>query len=155
MRTVNVSLGERSYLITIDNRLISRLGVQCRRLKLDPRCALITDRQVGLIYAQAAEKALRKAGFEPVLITVPAGETAKSLKVVQSCYTQLAGHRLERKSFVVALGGGAGGLLGGWLASAGYLLTFTTAGGLVFFGSAIVFGLARQTALPTPPADVA
>ena len=61
--------------------------------------------------------ALRDAGFDPLLLTVPAGEKAKSLKTVQWCYDQLAAHRLERKSFVVALGGGVVGDLAGFVAA--------------------------------------
>ena len=45
------------------------------------------------------------------------GETAKSLKTVQTCYDQLAAHRLERKSFIVALGGGVVGDLAGFVAA--------------------------------------
>jgi 3-dehydroquinate synthase len=51
------------------------------------------------------------------LIVVPAGESAKSLKSVQTCYDRLAGHRLERKSFIVALGGGVVGDLAGFVAA--------------------------------------
>ncbi len=54
-------------------------------------------------------------------MTVPAGETSKSLKVFQSCCNLLAGHRLERKSFVVALGGGVVGDLAGFVAAACHL----------------------------------
>ena len=57
------------------------------------------------------------AGFECVPIVVPAGETAKSLKTVQACYDQLAAARLERKSFIVALGGGVVGDLAGFVAA--------------------------------------
>lgn len=52
-----------------------------------------------------------------MLITVPAGETAKSVKVVEQCYDALAKHRLERKSFIVALGGGVVGDLAGFVAA--------------------------------------
>jgi 3-dehydroquinate synthase len=48
---------------------------------------------------------------------VPAGETAKSLAVVEQCYDALAKHRLERKSFIVALGGGVVGDLAGFVAA--------------------------------------
>ena len=48
---------------------------------------------------------------------MPAGETAKSLKTVQACYDQLAAQRLERKSFIVALGGGVVGDLAGFVAA--------------------------------------
>jgi 3-dehydroquinate synthase len=84
---------------------------------LGRRCAIITDRNVARNYAKAAEKSLHAAGFEPVTIIVPPGETAKSLKTVQACYDKLAAHRLERRSFIVALGGGVVGDLAGFVAA--------------------------------------
>ena len=117
MRTVTVSLGKRSYPILIGRKLLPTLGPECCKLGFGARCAIIADRNVGPRYAKAAEKSLRAAGFEPVTIIVPAGETAKSLKTVQSCYDQLATHRLERKSFIVALGGGVVGDLAGFVAA--------------------------------------
>lgn len=117
VRIVRVSLGSRSYEIKIGSGLLASLGTECRRLKLGRRCAVVSDRNVAPLYARAAQSALGKAGFEPLPITVPAGETAKSLKTVQACYDQLAAHRLERKSFIVALGGGVVGDLAGFLAA--------------------------------------
>jgi 3-dehydroquinate synthase len=117
VRIVNVSLGQRSYQIKIGSRLLERLGAECARLAPGRRCAIISDRRVAPHYAAAARRSLAKAGFDPVLITVPAGETAKSLQSVQLCYNQLAAHRLERKSFIVALGGGVVGDLAGFVAA--------------------------------------
>ena len=117
MRTVHVSLGHRSYAIKIAPGLIARFGRECARLKLGARCAIITDTNVGRRYAKTVFNSLATAGFSPSLIIVQAGEAAKSLKTVQSCYDQLAVHRLERKSFIVALGGGVVGDLAGFLAA--------------------------------------
>lgn len=117
MRVVNVSLGDRSYPIHIGPGLLATLGRECARLKLGTRCAVITDTNVGKRCAKTALRSLTRAGFAPVLITVPAGETAKSLKNVQTCYDRLAAHRLERKSFIVALGGGVVGDLAGFVAA--------------------------------------
>lgn len=117
MYVIKVPLGVRSYTISIGSRLLARLGHECRRLYLGQRCVVITDRNVAPHYSEAAADSLRSAGFDPALVTVPAGETAKSLKVVASCYDQLAAHRLERKSFVVALGGGVVGDLAGFVAA--------------------------------------
>ena len=117
VRTVRVPLGNRSYDIKISPGLIGKLGAECARLKLGHRCAIITDTNVGRQYAKPAYNSLLRAGFEPSLIIVPAGETAKSLKNVQSCYDRLASHRLERKSFIVALGGGVVGDLAGFVAA--------------------------------------
>ena len=117
MRTVSVQLGDRSYAIKIGAGLLARLGGECARLKLGSRCAIITDTNVGKRFARAAFNSLANAGFFPSLIVVPAGETAKSLKTVQTGYDLLAVHRLERKSFIVALGGGVVGDLAGFVAA--------------------------------------
>ncbi len=114
---VKVPLGKRSYDIRIGRGLLGRLGVECARLGLGKRCAVISDTNVAPRYAKTAYKALARAGFDPALITFRAGEVAKRLKTVEVCYNQLAAHRLERKSFIVALGGGVVGDLAGFLAA--------------------------------------
>ena len=77
MRIVNVPLGQRRYTIKIGDSLLNRLGAECARLRLGARCAVITDTNVGRQYAKPAYNSLLRAGFEPSLIVVPAGETAK------------------------------------------------------------------------------
>lgn len=117
MRIVKVPLGHRSYSIKVGGGLLSQLGTECAQLKLGQRCAVITDANVGRHFAKAAMKSLTASGFDPVLITVPAGEKSKRLAMVETCYDQLAAHRLERKSFIVALGGGVVGDLAGFVAA--------------------------------------
>jgi 3-dehydroquinate synthase len=117
MRKVEVSLGSRSYSIFIGERLLSRLGTECQALGLGHRCAVISDTHVAPLYGREVLDSLKNSGFDPVQITVPAGETAKSLATVQKCYEALATHRLERKSFIVALGGGVVGDLAGFIAA--------------------------------------
>ncbi|MCX6926534.1 MAG: 3-dehydroquinate synthase [Verrucomicrobia bacterium] len=117
MGIVKVPLSNRSYNIKIGTGLLDQLGVECARLGLGSRCAIISDTNVAPRFGKAAQKALAKAGFTGALITIPAGETAKSLKTVESCYNQLAELRLERKSFIVALGGGVVGDLAGFVAA--------------------------------------
>ena len=117
VRTVHVPLGNRSYAIKIAPGLLAQLGRECARLKLGTRCAIITDTNVGKYFAKSVFNSLARAGFFPALIVVPAGEPAKSLKSVQGCYDQLAAQRFERKSFIVALGGGVVGDLAGFVAA--------------------------------------
>lgn len=117
MRVVEVPLGERTYRIQIGTGLLDRLGRECARLRLGRRCAVVSDANVAPLYAARVLAALEGAGFEPFLITFPAGEQAKSLRHVLAGYDQLAAQRLERKSFVVALGGGVVGDLAGFLAA--------------------------------------
>ena len=117
MRRVEVSLGRRSYSIRIGSGLLAEVGRECARLGLGARCAILSDTRVAPHYAAAVQQSLRRAGFEPVLVLMPAGESAKNLKTVGDCYEQLAAHRLERSSFVVALGGGVVGDLAGFVAA--------------------------------------
>ncbi|MHC1763812.1 MAG: 3-dehydroquinate synthase [Verrucomicrobiia bacterium] len=118
MRVVRVPLADRAYRILIGRDLLPQLGAECTKHGLGSRCAVISDRNVAKFYADAALKSLVNAGFDPVLITVPAGETSKSLEMVGRCFDRLAAARLERKSFVVALGGGVIGDLAGFVAAA-------------------------------------
>lgn len=117
MRTVQVPLDNRTYTIVVDRKLLSTLGERCGNFGLAGRCAIITDRNVAKHYAKNAIYALKKVGIDAVLIVIPAGEKAKSLGTVQKCYDALAKHRLERKSFIIALGGGVVGDLAGFVAA--------------------------------------
>ncbi|HOX58559.1 MAG TPA: 3-dehydroquinate synthase [Candidatus Paceibacterota bacterium] len=117
MRIVRVPLGNRSYDIQIGTGLLARLGRECARLGLNRYCAIISDQNVAPRFGQTARRGLARAGFVAEVITVPAGETAKSLRTVEICYHQLAARRLERKSFIVALGGGVVGDLAGFVAA--------------------------------------
>lgn len=118
VRIVNVPLGQRSYAIKIGPHLLRRLGTECARLKLGRRCTIITDTNVGRRYARPAFDSLANAGFTPSLVILtPAGEVIKAPKTAAVCYDRLAEHRLERKSFIVALGGGVVGDLAGFVAA--------------------------------------
>ena len=117
MRKVRVPLGDRTYPILIDSQLITRLGAECRRLGLGRRCAIITDANVAPLFARKAAESLKRAGFNGAVISFKAGESSKSWKTVADCHDQLAAHKLERHSFLVALGGGVVGDVAGFVAA--------------------------------------
>ncbi len=117
MRIVHVPLGIRSYDIQIGAGLLAGLGKACARLALGKSCVIISDSNVAPRYAKVAHQALAETGFKAALITVPAGETAKSLKSVRACYHGLVARRLERNGFIIALGGGVVGDLAGFVAA--------------------------------------
>jgi 3-dehydroquinate synthase len=81
------------------------------------KCAVVTDSNVGPLYAETVIQSLRAVGKEPHLITVPAGESSKSLSWSESVLGEMVRFGLDRKSFLVALGGGVIGDLGGFCAS--------------------------------------
>jgi 3-dehydroquinate synthase len=118
MRVVQVPLRGRSYRILIGQGLLGRLGAECSRLNLGRRCAVISDSHVAGRFGKPALDSLRAAGFEPSLTKVTAGEASKNLRTFHALCDQLARRRLERQSFVIALGGGVVGDLAGFVAAA-------------------------------------
>lgn len=118
VRPVFVNLGPRSYLVQVGRDLLKTLGEEVNK-KLPDRvkCAVVTDSNVGPLYAEKVLESLRAAGKEPHLITVPAGESSKSLTWSESVLGEMVRFGLDRKSFLVALGGGVIGDLGGFCAA--------------------------------------
>ena len=117
-RPVFVNLGPRSYLVQVGRDLLKTLGEEVNK-KLPDRvkCAVVTDSNVGPLYAEKVLESLRAAGKEPHLITVPAGEASKSLTCSETVLGDMVRAGLDRKSFLVALGGGVIGDLGGFCAA--------------------------------------
>ena len=86
-------------------------------LALPPRLTVITDFHVGSLYAEPLTRALTRAGFDPVVFTVPAGEASKSRAFLEAIYDMLAERRAERGEALLALGGGVIGDLAGFAAA--------------------------------------
>lgn len=113
-----MNLGPRSYAVHVGGGLLkSPELLNHEKLAERTKCAVITDSNVGPLYADTMLESLRAAGKQPQLITVPAGEASKSLIIAQDVLGEMARAGLDRKSFVVALGGGVIGDLGGFCAA--------------------------------------
>jgi 3-dehydroquinate synthase len=96
--------------------LLGEVGRECARLGLGRRVGLVTQAAVAGHAGRVAE-GLRDAGFAPVVVEVPEGETAKSLGEAQALWHAFLGHGLDRGSTVVAVGGGVVGDLAGFAAA--------------------------------------
>lgn len=114
---VPVNLGDRSYQIHIGAGILERLGELCAEVGLKGKCLIITDENVGKLYADVAQKSMKTAGFSVALATLPAGEQTKCGDEVFKLYSRCIEAGLDRKSFVVALGGGVIGDLAGYVAA--------------------------------------
>ena len=96
---------------------LDNLGTLARDAGVTGRAFVLSDDNVRSLYGRRAEEGLRRAGFEVVTHSVPAGESSKSLETAFAVYDWLVEERAERSDFVVALGGGVVGDLGGFVAS--------------------------------------
>lgn len=115
-----VSLGDRSYPVILGSGNLPQLGAELLRCGLAGRGAVVTDSNVGPLYAEAVCSSLRESGLDPVLITVSAGEQSKCLAEVENICRAMIRAGLDRKSFLVALGGGVTGDLAGFAAAVYY-----------------------------------
>jgi 3-dehydroquinate synthase len=115
--TVPVNVEGRRYDITIQAGLLNQVGTALAKLSKSRRAALVTDSTVGTLYARIVAKSLQEAGFEPIVATLPAGETHKTLADLSSVYDVILGARIDRSTPVLALGGGVVGDMTGFLAA--------------------------------------
>jgi 3-dehydroquinate synthase len=117
MQTLTVNLGERSYPIHVGAGILERAGDLLQQAGLRGKIALVTNPTVAQLYLDPVHDALVHAGFEVTPVLVPDGEEHKNLKSLETIYDRLIAERFERKSCVLALGGGVIGDLAGFAAA--------------------------------------
>jgi 3-dehydroquinate synthase len=120
MQTLSVSLGDRSYPIYVGDGILVRAGEFLAQAGLNGKVAIISNPTVAQLYLDPIHEALTHAGFEVTPVLVPDGEEHKDLKSLASIYDRLIADRFDRKSCIMALGGGVVGDLAGF-AAASYL----------------------------------
>lgn len=83
----------------------------------DRRFCIVTDSNVGRLYAQKIETELKTVASKVCVFTFDAGEASKNLDVVKKLYTFLIEEKFDRKDVMFALGGGVVGDLTGFTAA--------------------------------------
>lgn len=117
MPTVALTLPHHRYDIQIGSGTLSRLGDETRRVAPHDRAALLVDEAIAPTHGDAARAALERAGYAVTVVPLPRGEGNKSLDTVRDAYDRLLDARLERRSPVVAVGGGIVGDTAGFVAA--------------------------------------
>ncbi len=116
-QTISVDLGPRSYDIAIGPGLLDSAGSLISERLGERQTVIITDSNVGPLYAERLEHSLSEAGHTGRTIQIDAGEQAKSFVYLESLLDDLLSEGLERGTVLVALGGGVIGDLTGFAAS--------------------------------------
>jgi 3-dehydroquinate synthase len=118
-QTVQVSLGERSYEITIAGGLLARAGELARAAlgRQTRRLAIISNPTVYSRYGKPLERSLRRAGFGTLTHLIGDSERAKSIRTAERAWAFLIANRFERGDAILALGGGVVGDLAGFVAA--------------------------------------
>ncbi|MDG2336133.1 MAG: 3-dehydroquinate synthase [Myxococcota bacterium] len=117
MATVRIELPHHAYDIRIEPGGLQELGASVRALAPHGQCGLVADPVVRDLYGDSVEASLLEAGYGVVSAQAGAGEEAKNLASVEGIYQVLLEARLERRSPVIALGGGITGDVAGFVAA--------------------------------------
>jgi 3-dehydroquinate synthase len=114
---VQVRGGVHRYPVLAGIGFLDKVGQYVRKAFPLEGCAIISDSNVAPLFADRIEKSLTSAGFRPTLITIPAGEKSKTLEQAGAICDRMIAAGLDRKSFVVGLGGGMIGDISGFVAA--------------------------------------
>jgi 3-dehydroquinate synthase len=116
MHTVHVALADRSYPIYIGEQLLARGELMMQHMPQN-RAALITDTAVAPLYLDTVANALGAAGVSVTPVVIPAGEQHKDWHTLNAVFDALLTNHCERKTTLIALGGGVIGDLTGFAAA--------------------------------------
>jgi len=115
--SIHVALADRSYDIQIDRGNLARIADFLQQRRKCAHAVVITDENVAPLHAKSAAAALSTAGIRTDMLTVAAGEASKSVAQAEHLWNELARLKTDRKTMVIAVGGGVVGDLAGFVAA--------------------------------------
>ena len=113
-------MGRHGYDVRVRPGGIDSLGAMLKARGLGGPVAVVSDSNVAPLYGERVLKSLAGAGYSAEMVIFPAGEQNKTLETIAGFWQSFLSLGMDRKSTVVALGGGVTGDLAGY-AAASYL----------------------------------
>lgn len=113
MRRIRVNASQ-PYDVLIGSGLLENCGKEIKPLIKGKKTVVVTDDNVGPIYAEAVINSLEKSGISAELYTFKHGEESKCAETLLGLYDFLGKNNITRSDFLVALGGGVVGDLTGF-----------------------------------------
>ncbi len=127
METVYVSLAEKSYSIDVDSGNLEKIGPTLASFDRVSKCIVLTDENVNRLgLSGRVAESIADAGIDVCVLTIAAGEQSKAIETAATLWEALLDEGTDRRSVLVAVGGGVIGDLGGFVAA-------TYARGIRFF----------------------
>ena len=117
MKTISVPLQSNSYPIWIDYGLLNILPELLKPMNQGQNWVIFSQNEIYLKYGKDLENSLSLNGFKTIQISLPDGENAKSLKIMEDIFSILLKANCDRSSTFLALGGGVVGDMGGFFAA--------------------------------------
>jgi 3-dehydroquinate synthase len=116
MQKIIVDLGKRSYPVCI-GASVADIGTLMRGRPLTRRALVVTNPTVKKHYFAALARSLQREGFAVAACVLPDGEKYKTLDSINKIYRAALRARLDRRSPIIALGGGVIGDMAGFAAA--------------------------------------
>ncbi len=117
-RRLSLALSAASYDVVVGDNLLARAGALLAPVLPQKRAVVVYDRAVEATHLPTLLAGLADTGFVVGQVAVPSGETSKSLARFGEVTDALLGEGVERRTAVIALGGGVIGDLAGFAAAA-------------------------------------
>ncbi|HEY9567029.1 MAG TPA: 3-dehydroquinate synthase family protein, partial [Thalassobaculum sp.] len=117
VETVEVDLADRRYAIRVGPGLLARAGEELADLLAGRNAVVVVDEAVAGLHLPALERALAGGASAVHALTVPSGESAKSMAGLADLLDRMLALGIDRRTVVVALGGGVTGDLAGFAAA--------------------------------------
>lgn len=115
--SLNIPGKDHGYEIVIEPGSLDTLGERVAKAAPHARAGVIVDEQIDTSHGRVALRSLKRADFEVTVGVMPAKEKVKSVKTVQDLLTVMLDAKLERKSPIIAIGGGIVGDTAGFVAA--------------------------------------
>jgi len=117
MKQITVALENRAYKINIATNLFKNLSNQIKPFIKNRKVFIVTDETVNNLYGKIAHNAILSNSSECAIHAIKPGESSKNLSTMATLYNKSVEAKLDRKSVIVALGGGVVGDIAGFLAA--------------------------------------
>ncbi len=116
-RRLTISLSSSTYEVMVGANLIRRAGAHLAPVLPQKRAVVVTDENVARLHLPALMASLEETHIDARPLVVPAGETAKSMACYADLVERMLAGGMERRTAVIALGGGVVGDLAGFAAA--------------------------------------
>ncbi|MFS0781385.1 3-dehydroquinate synthase [Bacillus sp. 1P06AnD] len=119
MKELAIETSDKTYPVFVGREALGHLPAFLKEQMADAsKIWIIADEKVASLYMDKLIHVLSPAYSDKMVITiVPPGEYAKTFAVYESCHKEGLEHQINRKSVVLAFGGGAVGDLAGFVAA--------------------------------------
>jgi 3-dehydroquinate synthase len=117
LKTLRVNLADRSYPIFVDEGILSRSGALLARQGFDSAPIVISNREVMRLHGKNLMQSIEEAFGRTPIIRIGDGEQFKNHATLMNIYRDMFSAQADRRSWILAFGGGVIGDIGGFAAA--------------------------------------